>query len=202
MKSIFHGKKKTVNKGSDIAQSLIESNSNETELQPQIRRDENVNRNPMNSYVSPTPIPRGGEIRQTSSITSNNRPVKEGYKWDFCIVVPNPEYKGDLKVDDKVANTSSEHKMHHEEILERIHLGGLETYQFYSGDNDEIFIKVHASLERLQNHAENTGFRMLMDEKYLEQHVDDTSSPIADDPDLTRLSPYEYIYGKYDTGIL
>lgn len=126
--------------------------------------------------------------------------VNEGYKWDFCIKVDNPDYNGGKDDDKDDKPKSNEHKMSHDEILERLHLGGLQTYQYYSGDNDEIIIKIRAPLARLQQHAEETGFRMLLDEAHLERFIDDPNSPIADDPEITRLGPYEYIYAKYSRG--
>lgn len=211
MKGLFNKKKPT--KGSDIGQKLIDKNDTTVELQkPQFRRDVQRENKRSPTYASPpvvisstnSPIPAQSSIPSKPSISENEHedkiePVVEGYTWDFCILVPNPDFVGDGKEDEK-KDENTENRIPVGEILERLHLGGLQTYQFYSGDNDEIFIKVRAPLQRLMSHAEETGFRLLLDEHYLEKHVDDPLNPIADDPDITRLSPYEYIYGKYMQG--
>lgn len=55
--------------------------------------------------------------------------------WDMCMVLPNPNF---------IESTDSEPKsveLPHKDIIERLLIGGLITYQYYSGDNDEIIIK-------------------------------------------------------------
>lgn len=123
--------------------------------------------------------------------------VVEGYEWDFCIVVPNPNHEENK---DKIS--ANENRISYEDIVERLYLAKLQTFTFKSGDGDEIFIKVRASLSRLQEHAELTGLSMLMDPNYLKKHIDKRSQPIADDPDQTSLTPYQFIYGPYNSGKL
>jgi hypothetical protein len=206
MKSILGGKKKSLIRNNEITQKLVDqskNNKNDVELQkPKFKRDTQAEHKAMLSRNKSSDVEQNIEQNNEvkNSVDTPAVEIKEGYQWDFCILVANPDFLGDKSDRDTVVSAIDEHKMHHEEILERLHLGGLDTYQFYSGDNDEIFIKIHASLERLQHHAEQIGFRMLLDEHYLEQHVDDPSNRIADNPDLTRLSPYEFIHSKYDTG--
>lgn len=205
--------KKKPAKGSDIGQKLIDKNETVELQKPQFRRDVQRESARSPSYTSPpvvasstnSPLQSHSHIPSQPSIAEGDHedkpePVVEGYNWDFCIVVPNPDYVGDKKEGEEKKEESTENRIAVLEILERLHLGGLQTYQFYSGDNDEIIIKVRAPLARLMSHAEETGFRLLLDEHYLEKHVDDPLNPIADDPDITRLSPYEYIYGKYMQG--
>ncbi|KAJ1396497.1 calcium-activated chloride channel-domain-containing protein [Ochromonadaceae sp. CCMP2298] len=117
---------------------------------------------------------------------------KEGYRWDFCLVLPNPE-------DDsfKKEEFSDEYKAPNE-IIERLHLAGLETHQFLSGDADEIFIKIRAPLKILREHAANVEYNLLMDSAYLKRHVENKNEPIGSDPAHTLLSPYECLYTKYD----
>ncbi|RYY85774.1 hypothetical protein EON63_06855 [archaeon] len=79
-------------------------------------------------------------------------------------------------------------------------LGGLQTYSYFSGDGDEIFIKVRASLERLRQHASLVGMTIRMDPEYLRKHVDNRRQPIQDNADLTSLPPYQYIYAPYEYG--
>lgn len=57
-----------------------------------------------------------------------------------------------------------------------------------------------ASLERLQQWADESGTAtFLLDPDYLEQHVD-TANPIVNDPSVTPIEPYEYIYDGYKSG--
>jgi hypothetical protein len=118
--------------------------------------------------------------------------IKENYDWDFCIVVPNPDHEEFKK-----------HHVHadfkpHSEILERLHLAELETYQFYSSDMDEIFIKIRAPLAVLRRHAQNMQFKMLLDSNYIKRHIENIKEPIGMDPNHTNISPYDYIYASYD----
>jgi hypothetical protein len=87
--------------------------------------------------------------------------------------------------------------MHYNEIVERLMLGGLQTDQFFSGDTDEIVIKVRASLSRLEQAAESSDLRFLCNEEYLEAEIDDPEEKIADDPYVSRITPYEHIYCKF-----
>lgn len=159
--------------------------------------------------------------------SSSKQPVIEGYGWDFCLVLPNPEfYKNreearDLEIGEgvevgkrqnrrgsrfefptsfKKVKEINANKVSFEDIMERLYCAGLQTYCFQSGDNDEIYIKIRASLRRLQEHATAIGFEMLYDPNYLQKYMDNKDSPIADDPDITSITPYQFIYGPYDLG--
>lgn len=149
-----------------------------------------------------TPISIGGGAyeqemvqRPTSAQKFANRPkVREGYKWDFCLVLTNPDFddgSGDPKPD------PHPDKIGHEEIIERLKLAGLQTYCFYSGDGDEIFIKIRASLEILEHRAEKIGFRMLLDDDYIERYIDDPDERIEEDFDISKYRRYELIYAKF-----
>ena len=126
---------------------------------------------------------------------TTHTPVVEGYTWDMCIVVPNPDHDENK---DKI--TANENRVSYEDIVERLYLAKLQTFCYKSGDGDEIFIKIRAPLERLQEHATLTGMTMLMDPSYLKKFIDNRSQPIADDPDQTNLTPYQFIYGPYNPG--
>lgn len=123
---------------------------------------------------------------------SPRKEIKENYDWDFCIVVPNPDHE-----DFKNKPVHKEFKPY-TEILERLHLADLETYQFYSTDQDEIFIKIRAPLKVLRQHAQNVEFKLLLDPNYIKKHVENLKEPIGEDPTVTKLSPYEFIYASYD----
>lgn len=71
----------------------------------------------------------------SSPINTGNNKNDDIVAWDMCLVVPNPNF---------TELTDSEPKsveLPHKDIIERLLIGGLLTYQYYSGDNDEIIIK-------------------------------------------------------------
>eukprot|EP01035_Chromulina_nebulosa_P038120 gene38120-51481_t len=125
------------------------------------------------------------------NISSNKNDI---VAWDMCLVVPNPNFTE--LTDSKPKSV----ELCHEEIIERLLIGGLLTYQYYTGDNDEIIIKIGCPLSRLRKRAEEeAGITFLLNEKYLEEQVD-IKNPIGNDPSITSLLPYQYIYDKYKDG--
>jgi hypothetical protein len=139
---------------------------------------------------------RGSTTSSKKATAVATTKMTEDYRWDLCIVVPNPFFEGnnELFKNRKVEQES------YEGIMERLHLAGLQTVTFLSGDGDEIYIKIRASLARLQRQAQVMELEMLMNPLYLRDHVDNQTAKIRDDPTLTSLMPYQYIYGKYDAG--
>eukprot|EP01031_Cornospumella_fuschlensis_P028338 gene28338-34214_t len=126
---------------------------------------------------------------------------EEGYRWDFCIQLANPDFDPNDTSDNpmnKAKPRDEEAWKNYEEIMERLFLGGLQTYSYFSGDGDEIFIKVRASLERLRQHASLVGMTMRMDPEYLRKFVDNRRQPIQDNAEITSLPPYQYIYAPYE----
>jgi hypothetical protein len=123
---------------------------------------------------------------------------RDGYQWDFCLVLPNPEDEPFKELMSLKPVSDEDTFKTHTEIIEVLHLAGLETYQYYSGDADEIFIKVRAPLAILRRHAENVSYKMLMDPAYLKLHVENKDEPIGSNPEHTLLSPYECVYTSYD----
>ena len=78
-------------------------------------------------------IPNLVEASTFSSATSIS--TYDIVEWDMCLIVPNPGFKGSDGSEPKSV------QLHHKDIIERLLLGDLVTYQFYSGDTDEIIIK-------------------------------------------------------------
>lgn len=126
---------------------------------------------------------------------SQKKEIREGYEWDFCLVLPNPEHEEFKEV------PVAENYMPPSQIIRRLHDAGLETYQYYSGDWDEIFVKIRAPLTVLRSHAEAMNLSLLMDSNYLKLHVENIKEPIGGDRNHTKLSPYEYIYAPYVDGM-
>lgn len=131
-------------------------------------------------------------VSSPTATKSPRKEVKDNYEWDFCIVVPNPEH------DSFKSKPLHKEFKPYTEILERLHLAELETYQFYSTDMDEIFIKIRAPLNILRRHAQNVEFKMLLDSNYIKKHVENLKEPIGEDPNHTKISPYDFIYASYD----
>lgn len=140
--------------------------------------------------------PSGGtmSIERTAILPS------EGYRWDVCIVVPNPEFippEEDEAAAEIRKGDQEEQARFYEELMERLVLAHLQTYCYLSGDGDEIYIKIRASLERLQEHAELREMVLLLDADYVRKHIDNKRQPIMDNADETSMPPYQFIYAKY-----
>jgi hypothetical protein len=205
MKMFSNTFKKDKGKSTDISRGLLDGDGIESTVNPVNIFGSSSNNN------NPTPVPTDDPLDSRDSTSAylpfssehgNDKPksarhkkiVDENYSYDFCLVVPNPE-------DDKFKSEPiADNYIPVSEILERLHLVGLETYQFYSGDSDEIYIKIRAPLQILRSHAENMKLKMLLDSNYLKKHVENIKAPIGQDPLLTKISPYEFIYGSYDDG--
>lgn len=184
--------------------------------------------NPMRSQqqvtIQPAPSPAGRvPAPRLPSRTVSRRASKsefdfqkyflpeEGYTWDFCIVVPNPSFyqkqheqeEEKLRAEGKPipsVSTLNPNKVTWEDIMERLQIAGLQTYCFQSGDGDELYIKIRAPLTVLRRHANQSEFKLLYDPKMLREKVDKKYAPIADDPEITSLTPYQFIYGPYVDG--
>ena len=101
--------------------------------------------------------------------------VAEGYQFDFALILPNPEHP-----DCKDKGFSPDLSL--EEIVERLHIGGLQTYVYRAVDDEEFIVKCRVPLRRLKRFAEDIEFDMKLDEKYLEDVVDNRKNKIAHDP--------------------
>jgi hypothetical protein len=96
----------------------------------------------------------------------------EGYGYDLVILVPNPA--------DCRAKGLPPPPMSVEEFHERLRLGGLDVYAYYTADSEFIVLKIRAKLNRLKEYAEETEFWMQLDEKWLAMN-DDKEYPVAYD---------------------
>lgn len=76
--------------------------------------------------LSKTKAPESFESEKNNG--SNN--IEEIIPWDVCMILPKPEFIHPKRT-----------HVPHTEIIERLLIGGLVTYQYYSGDDDEIIIK-------------------------------------------------------------
>ena len=81
----------------------------------------------------------------------NSEREKEGYGWDFVVVVNNAaDFQGSLPP-----------------FVHDLNNVGLETYSYFSVEKDQIIVKIRAGVKRLSEHAANVGYSMLLDEHRL-----------------------------------
>ena len=137
----------------------------------------------------------------------------EGYTWDLIVLLPNPDYHS-------YDRNKYKNQMTCELLAEKLTKGKLDYYFYYSIDKEEIICKVRARLERLKEYAESTGKKIKLSETVvgispsyslsfahtypfiylltcIADEVDDKDHPIFDDPDITDIPPYEFIYANY-----
>lgn len=204
MKKILGKKQGTSNGRRALADQDVYVELNDgppTHHRPQRRRSEREraarNRRNETEEQSTREPEEGGEAPEESFWKN----VPEGYGWDFCIVVPydaseDPALAGDLEGQSRV-----EHSPDHvafTQIVERLYQAGLQTHCFRSGDGDEIYIKVRASLERLAEYAADIGWDMQLDPQQLRDKIDNADAPIEDDHETTPLTPYQHIFASFD----
>lgn len=88
-------------------------------------------------------------------------------------------------------------------ILQKLNNSGLETYHFYSVEQDSMIIKIRADVERLSKHATDIGFNFLLDAVELKEAAEggipNKVRPICipHDPEITDVPPYSYIYSHF-----
>jgi len=98
-------------------------------------------------------------------------------------------------------------------VLNEMKESGLETFCYLSMQEDEIFILVRAPLKVLRTYASETGFDMELDPDEIKKALqkgkknkntnryDIFPTEINDDPKYSTFSPYEFIFGKFDSDI-
>ena len=116
----------------------------------------------------------------------------ERFRWDFVLVVPNPDYPEYEK---------GEASMTYTQIVGTLRAGYLQYYSYYSSTGEYIIIKLRACLARLEVYAEAIGYKVLLDEDKLaaaaSQGVRDTSNGtwrvkpihINGNPSLSKIRP-------------
>jgi hypothetical protein len=124
---------------------------------------------------------------------SNNRNLKgEGARYDICMVFPTNPNSGGFQGFGEV-------------MMKSIRASGAETYAYYNAEKNKIFVLIRYSLEKLTLFADSIDFKMLLDPHVLEKKclMGDAEKGIAplsigDDRSITKFSPYEYIYCRYE----
>lgn len=110
-------------------------------------------------------------------------------QYDFCIVFPTE--KGEY----------TDRGIGYVETLKKL---GFETFAYIA--DEKIFLLVRISLENMRQFADKVGLRMLLDESMIEKHLKMGDSEcgiapvtIAHMREVSRYTPYKYIYGRYCT---
>ena len=142
---------------------------------------------------------KGGETAtEESSIPSIGsttvKRIDEDYGYDYCIVVPHPDYQE--PDEDYIRKVH----MSYYEILDRLHMAQLETYQFRSGDGDEVLIKIRAPLHVLKKWATFKSLVVECNPDYLYNVIDSPilENKIAQNSAITSLQPYDHMFFEYD----
>jgi len=109
-------------------------------------------------------------------------------KYDYCMVLPAKDSQLDAKRQD---------------IVERIVRAGFITRTYYSIQKDEVLVLIGCGMRKLEAFADLIDYKMLLDETTLEEHAKrgdpETGIPpieIGHQPDVTKRTPYQFIYGK------
>ena len=131
--------------GPSVAATQADANTRRAEFTRKTRPQQQVQqrKEQENTKSASIEIPNLVKASSTFSSDTGNISTYDIVEWDMCLIVPNPGFKGSDGSEPKSV------QLHHKDIIERLLLGGLVTYQFYSGDTDEIIIKSDFHLEFL-----------------------------------------------------
>jgi anoctamin-10/anoctamin-7 len=127
---------------------------------------------------------------------------KEGYSWDYVMAFKNRNFEE--KKPKKLTQYQKENPF--EKIVNRVKKGGLQIRLYTSVDQKLIICKIRCPLKRMKIFADKVDYRMKLDHDRLRKtsHTGIPSANIGpiiikDEKDQTWRSPYDNIYGKYDT---
>lgn len=125
-----------------------------------------------------------------------------GYSWDYVMVFRV------TPADEKMTKEQEEKSLRF--ILTRLADAGLQTKLFYSVQHDELYVKIRASLKRLEREADRVNYRLQLEPTVLggilregnakgppEKHWKPVEVP-ANNLETT-IEPYEYIYCDYQS---
>jgi hypothetical protein len=124
--------------------------------------------------------------------------AEEGYEWDFVMVFQV------FTDEDKLTPYQEEFNIRN--IVTSLNHGGLQTKLYFSCQKDEVFCLVRCPLTRLKMEGDRIDYPLLLDSKKLAEQAElgnpDASIgqiKIKDLMEQSWRSPWENIYGKYDT---
>jgi hypothetical protein len=108
--------------------------------------------------------------------------------FDYCMVMPTQD---------------SQLTPQGKEIVDKILKAGFRTHIYYSIQRDEVLVLIGCEMKKLEAFADLIDYKMYLDPGKLEEHAkrgdEEKGIPpveVAHAPEITALSPYEYIYGK------
>ena len=151
-------------------------------------------------------------------LTPDEFRIKYGYSWDYCVVLKrDPDVPltdaGELDEENLTARQkkSGVDKDGIDDksrtVLKQIKKGGLDAMYYASSDGDELLVLIKATLARLGKFADAIDYKFALDRREVRRRCNegvgaDGIKPIIIEhkPKLTNgRTPYEGLYGKYDT---
>ena len=122
--------------------------------------------------------------------TLRNKPEGIIDEYDFCVVLPAEN--------GKLTTLSAEYVREFKKL-------GFDLYGFIGARSDnEIFVLIKASIDKLRVTAEKLEFRMLLDPKELQKVIEEGNpgkniAPrvVPHRPDIIPFEPYDLIFGRY-----
>ena len=147
-----------------------------------------------------SPVESKPQSTLKSSQTLNDRQFfnEMGYGWDVVMVFPT-EGPTEPREDGKTRRT-------YNEMLKKLAAAGLDTYAYFSVQKDEVYVKIRANLDRLQQQADALNYSMELDKDKLKAAASRgfpkfNIGPLklSDDKRICKYDPYDMIYAKYDT---
>jgi hypothetical protein len=124
-------------------------------------------------------------------IEADQANLDKASEYDYCMV---------FQVDENTGGMSR----YTYRVIRKMRQHGLDLFLFYSRRKSHIFVMIRLSLERLRSLADQLEFKMLLDEKKLEEIAKQGNSEmniapidILHDPEESYIRPYEMIYAKY-----
>lgn len=84
-----------------------------------------------------------------------------------------------------------------EELYNKLTNIGLQVFVFRTAAKDSLIMKVRFPMEKLKIFAEHQGFRLRVDDVTLAKKIDNRSSPISFNREISPYHPYEFIHMKY-----
>mmetsp|Transcript_6784 Transcript_6784/g.10767 ORF Transcript_6784/g.10767 Transcript_6784/m.10767 type:complete len:757 (-) Transcript_6784:247-2517(-) len=120
---------------------------------------------------------------------------ENGYSWDMVMFFPeSPEAKAEQRATEDALRGR---------VATALHRAGVETYLYWSAQRDEVVAKLRCPVARLREYADATNYKFLLDEDAA-MAACTAGRPgffagfeINPDPSISKLSPYEFIYGAY-----
>jgi hypothetical protein len=155
----------------------------------------------------------GGLTQEEKKIKDDIFFTKNGYTYDMAMVLPSEDmFK--KRFEDK--NNKKLLLINPGEIITKLRLAGLNTFQYYSSDAEEIIVEIRCPLDRLKYQADIDDYQLLLDEDNIHKRALKGYEFISQDGKLEKIAPfeiadgfedglttirqYQYIFGRYDQG--